>query len=75
MNFNKPITSLNDAKNFFRNLEKIEKLFHPDDDPSTIIDQDGKLIFSEIECESIKLRILEIREFFDPCEFIIDEFF
>lgn len=76
MNFNKPITSASEAKSFFYGLNKIGKLFHPNDDPSTIVNPENELIFNEAESQAIKLRITEIRQFLpDPCEFIIDEFF
>ena len=75
MNYQTPITTISEAKSFFYSLNKREKLFHPDDEPSTIIDQEGKRIFTNEESEFISQRIAEIREFLpDPCEFIIDTF-
>jgi hypothetical protein len=75
MNYQKPITSLSEAKSFFHSLNKMEKLFHPDDEASTIVDPDGNPIFTEAESELINQRITEIRTFMpDPCDYIIDEF-
>lgn len=76
MNFNKPITSENDAEQFFYDLFNENLLFHPEDDPATIINHDKKHIFSRNECILINQRIKEIYQYMDdPCEFIIEQFY
>lgn len=75
MNYQTPITTIGEAKSFFYSLNKREKLFHPDDEPSTIINPEGQRIFTDEESELISQRMTEIRHFLpDPCEFIIDTF-
>jgi len=75
MNFTKPITSENDAEQFFYALENEGLLFHPEDDPATIVNKDGERIFTDAECPLIAQRITEVyRYMLDPCEFIVDEF-
>ena len=75
MDYTTPITSLSEARSFFHSLNKREKLFHPDDAPDSIIDQDGQPIFTADECVLVSQRIAEIRTFMpDPCEYIIDTF-
>ena len=76
MNFTKPLTSQRDAQQFFRDLHAADLLFHPDDDPATILNQAGERIFTDEQCPLIAERIAEIYEFMaDPCEFIVDTFF
>jgi hypothetical protein len=76
MNFTKPLTSQRDAQQFFRDLHAADLLFHPDDDPATIINQAGERIFTDAQCPLIAARIAETYEFMaDPCEFIVDTFY
>jgi hypothetical protein len=76
MNFTKPLTSQRDAQQFFRDLHAADLLFHPDDDPATIINQAGERIFTDEQCPLIAERIAETYEFMvDPCEFIVDTFY
>ncbi len=75
MNYATPITTLSEARSFFHSLNKAEKLFHPDDTPDSIVNQDGAPIFTADECALVSQRIAEIRTFMpDPCEYIIDTF-
>ena len=76
MNFHNPIKSQNDAEQFFYDLENEGLLFHPEDDPATIINDQGKLIFASDDVELINQRIDEVYMFMvDPCEFIINSFY
>lgn len=75
MNFTKPITSESDAEQFFYDLHAENLLFHPEDDPATIINPAGERIFTDAECLLVAKRITEVyRYMLDPCEFIVDEF-
>jgi hypothetical protein len=73
MNYiNDPIKTLDDAEGFFFQLEQHGKLFHPEDDPSSIIDRQGNPLFSVSECDQIRQRIEEAYMFMDdPCEYIL----
>lgn len=76
MNFTKPITSENDAEQFFYDLHAADLLFHPEDDPATIVNKDGARIFTDAECPLIAERITEVYMYMlDPCEFIVDQFY
>ena len=76
MDFTKPITSENDAEQFFYALENEGLLFHPEDDPATIVNKDGERIFTDSECPLIAQRITEVYLYMvDPCEFIVDQFY
>jgi hypothetical protein len=76
MNFNKPITSENDAEQFLYELFNEDLLFHPEDDPATIINNHNEYIFTGEECILINQRITEIyQHMIDPCKFIIEEFY
>jgi hypothetical protein len=76
MNFTKPITSESDAEQFFYDLENEGLLFHPEDDPLTVVDTHGNLIFTPDDVPLINQRITEVyRYMLDPCEFIVDEFY
>jgi hypothetical protein len=76
MDFTKPLTSQRDAQQFFRDLHAADLLFHPEDDPATIINQAGERIFTDAQCPLVVERIAETYEFMtDPCEFIVDTFY
>jgi hypothetical protein len=76
MDFTKPLTSQRDAQQFFRDLHAADLLFHPEDDPATIINQAGARIFTDAQCPLVAERIAETYEFMvDPCEFIVDTFY
>jgi len=68
-----PIKSEADAEGFFFCLHQDGLLFHPEDDPSTVINgQSGGMLFSDSEVPLIRQRIGEAYEFMDdPCEFIL----
>jgi hypothetical protein len=68
-----PIKSFADAEGFFFCLHQDGLLFHPEDDPSTVINgQSGAMLFSDSEVPLIRQRIDEAYEFMnDPCEFIL----
>jgi hypothetical protein len=66
-----PIKSEADAEGFFFCLDQEGLLFHPEDDPSSVINAHGQLFTAE-ESEALRQRIDEIYEFMnDPCEFIL----
>lgn len=68
-----PITKSQDAEGFFFCLYQDGLLFHPEDDPSTVINaQSGKRIFTDSEAPLIRQRIDEVYEVMDdPCDFIL----
>lgn len=68
-----PIRSFADAKCFFFCLYQDDLLFHPEDDPSIVINgRSGEMLFNDSEVPLIRQRIDEIYEFMDdPCEFIL----
>ena len=67
-----PIKTLDNAKGFFYQLSKDDKLFHPEDDPDSIINRQGKPLFSPSECIDLRLRINEIYKLMDdPCDYIL----
>lgn len=68
-----PIRSSADAEGFFFFLYQDNLLFHPEDDPSVVINgRSGEMLFNDSEVPLIRQRIDEIYEFMDdPCEFIL----
>lgn len=72
-NLTTPITSLESAKGFLMMLEADGKLFHPEDDPETVVSTRGQ-VFTAEEVPHVRLRIDEVYSFMeDPCQFILDE--
>ena len=66
-----PIKSESDAEGFFFCLHQEGLLFHPEDDPASVINANGR-IFNDEEANAILQRINEAYEFMDdPCEFIL----
>lgn len=69
----KPITPLAEAYEFFKHLQSDDCLFHPEDDPSSIIDSDNHPLFSPREADLLRQRIAEVYVFdSDPCAYISD---
>jgi len=67
-----PIQTLDDAKGFFFQLEQHGQLFHPDDDPASVIDSHGKPLFTLSQCMHLRHRIEEAYMVMnDPCEYIL----
>lgn len=68
-----PIKSEADAEGFFFCLHQDGLLFHPEDDPSTVINgQSGAMLFSDSEVPLIRERIEEVYSVMDdPCDFIL----
>jgi hypothetical protein len=66
-----PLASLADCEGFFFCLDQDGLLFHPEDDPASVItDQD--LLFNDEEVKALRQRIDEIYQFMDdPCEYIL----
>jgi hypothetical protein len=66
-----PIKSEADAEGFFFCLHQDGLLFHPEDDPAIVINDQGQL-FDDDEVKALRQRIDEVYEFMDdPCEFIL----
>ena len=69
--FTTPLTSFADCEGFFFCLDQQGLLFHPEDDPATVINDQGQL-FNPEEVKALRQRIDEVYEFMDdPCEFIL----
>lgn len=67
-----PIKSFADAEGFFFCLYQDGLLFHPEDDPSIVVNQSGHLLFTDPEALILRQRIDEVYEVMDdPCEFIL----
>ena len=70
--FSDPIKSFADAEGFFFCLYQDGLLFHPEDDPSIVVNQSGALLFTDAEVLLIRQRVDEAYEVMDdPCEFIL----
>jgi len=66
-----PITKTQDAESFFFCLHQDGLLFHPEDDPAIVINDQGQL-FNDDEVRALRQRIDEAYEFMDdPCDFIL----
>jgi len=66
-----PIKSEADAEGFFFCLNQQGVLFHPEDDPVIVINDQGQL-FSDDEVRALRQRINEVYEFMDdPCKYIL----
>jgi hypothetical protein len=66
-----PLTSLSDCEGFFFCLDQDGLLFHPEDDPANVINDQGQL-FKPEEVKALRQRIDEAYEFMDdPCEYIL----
>ena len=71
--FLRPIKNENDAMVFFFVLEQGGLLFHPEDDPASVVGWHGRPLFSALECVHLKRRIREVYEVMDdPCQYILD---
>jgi hypothetical protein len=67
-----PIKSFADAEGFFFCLYQDGLLFHPEDDPSIVVNQSGEMLFTDPEALILRQRIDEAYEVMDdPCEFIL----
>lgn len=70
---NTTITNQSGAEAFLRYLSSTGRSFHPDDDPETIVNVNGKRIFSPDEWEPVRDRIGEVFSYIeDPYSFIMD---
>jgi hypothetical protein len=66
-----PIKSEADAEGFFFCLDQLGLLFHPEDDPAIVINDQGQL-FNHEEVKALRQRIDEVYQFMDdPCEYIL----
>jgi hypothetical protein len=69
MTYSTPITSEDQAHEFFRQLQQEGKLFHPEDDPEAL----DKVIFTQEEAVQIRHRLHEITRLdSDPCAWILE---
>lgn len=68
-----PITSLTEAHVFFTRMAIASLLFHPEDDPATVVDANGRALFDDSECALLRKRVSEVYAFdSDPCAFCLD---
>ena len=70
--FKSKIESYDDMTMFFDHLFKDDLLYHPEDNPYTILDEDDKRLFTNEECVYLEQRIKDcywVCE--DPCEYIL----
>jgi hypothetical protein len=66
-----PLTSFADCEGFFFCLDQDGLLFHPEDDPASVINDQGQL-FNHEDVKALRQRIDEVYEFMDdPCEYIL----
>ena len=69
--FLEPLKTFADCEGFFFCLDQDKLLFHPEDDPSIVVTDKGRL-FDDDEVIALRQRIDEVYEFMDdPCEFIL----
>ena len=79
--FKRKIVSELDAGRFFNNLYKDSLLFHPEDDPSDIIEfnedtGEYEQLFDTKNIEILRIRLDEVYEVMeDPCKYIIEEIY
>jgi hypothetical protein len=68
------ITNTAGAEAFLRHMSETGRSFHPDDDPSSIVNTStGKLTFAPEEYEPIRDRIGEVFSYIeDPYSFIME---
>lgn len=84
--FRVPLGSREDVEDFFTRLFIDDLLFHPEDDPSSIVAIESPLegesephyydVFNEEECIELRKRLDEVFEYHeDPCDFILKTFY
>lgn len=68
-----PITCESDAQGFFFELHQTGRLFHPEDDPATVISgASGDYLFTPDQCDQLRARIDEVYAVMDdPCGYIL----
>lgn len=66
-----PIQTEADAEGFFFCLDQDGKLFHPEDDPATVVNASGR-VFTDEQAELLRERITEVYEVMaEPCAYIL----
>jgi len=60
-----PVRNDQDAEAFLLALKSSGQLFHPDDDPGSVIGVAGKPVFSKVEADVVRLRMAEVH-FYHP---------
>lgn len=68
-----PIKTEADAEGFFFQLHQLGRLFHPEDDPSTVISgASGGYLFTQEQAEHLRARLDEVYEVMDdPCDYCL----
>ena len=68
-----PIRTEADAEGFFYQLHQLGRLFHPEDDPATVINgASGQWLFTPDQCQHLRQRIDEVYEVMDdPCAYCL----
>jgi hypothetical protein len=70
--FLSPLTTLSQCEGFFSCLINDDLMFHPEDDPSIVVNKSGDMLFSDSEVNALRQRINEVyRLMDDPCDFIL----
>ncbi len=73
--FKMNIENFEDLETFFYHLNKDELLYHPEDDPYSVMNKEGR-VFTNEECEYLNKRIEEVYTICsDPCEYIHTTFY
>ncbi len=66
------IQSQADAESFLFQLDQDGLLFHPDDDPASIIGADGKPTFTPAQADTVRQRMVEVFQYLDdPCAYAL----
>ena len=68
------ITTKDQAIQFLTTMQYLYPLFHPEDDPTNIVDQNGNTVFNDEQCKYLNDRFNEVYEVLhDPCGIIVHE--
>jgi hypothetical protein len=68
-----PIRTEADAEGFFFQLHQLGRLFHPEDDPSEVVNgASGEWLFTKEQAQHLRDRINEVYEVMDdPCDYCL----
>jgi hypothetical protein len=71
--FTTPIETESDAQAFFFQLDQLGQLFHPEDDPASVVTRQGAPLFNPAEADHLRQRIDEVFAVMDdPCAYCLD---
>ena len=71
--FSSPLTTLAECEGFFSCLINDDLMFHPEDDPSIVVNRSGDMLFSDCEANALRERMNEVYGLIDdPCELILN---